>query len=187
MTIRFFIATHICDYLKSLNFKCILTSLYWHSPPLMITDFDIMCRHTQLLQSCLTICDPMDCSPPGSLSMGFFREEYWSGLPWPPPGDLPNPGIETSSPALHVNSLPLNQWRSPLTSYFMSNCFVYPLPAYCGFWWFHYICLSAFPLALHMIDSHLYCLYQQAFVFCNFHVSKLWPFFLLRDVPSTFL
>ena len=34
------------------------------------------------------------------LSMGFSRQEYWSGLPFPPPGDLPNPGIEPASPAL---------------------------------------------------------------------------------------
>ena len=33
-------------------------------------------------------------------SMGFFRPEYWSGLPFHPPGDLPNPGIEPASPAL---------------------------------------------------------------------------------------
>ena len=48
-------------------------------------------------QSCWTLCDPMDCSPPGSPSMGFFRQEYRSGLPFPPPGDLPDPGIEPAS------------------------------------------------------------------------------------------
>ena len=37
---------------------------------------------------------------------GFSRQEYWSGLPCPPPGDLPNPGIEPKSPALHEDSLP---------------------------------------------------------------------------------
>ena len=37
--------------------------------------------------------------------MGFSRQEYWSGLPCPPPGDLSNPGIESRSPALHVDSL----------------------------------------------------------------------------------
>ena len=37
---------------------------------------------------------------------GFSRQEYWSGLPCPPPGDLPNPGIEPRSPALQVDSLP---------------------------------------------------------------------------------
>ena len=45
-------------------------------------------------QLCLTLCDPMDCSPWALLSMGFSRQEYWSGLPCPPPGDFPNPGIE---------------------------------------------------------------------------------------------
>ena len=38
--------------------------------------------------------------------MGFSRQEYWSGLPFPSPGDLPNPGIELRSPTLQVNSLP---------------------------------------------------------------------------------
>ena len=40
------------------------------------------------------------------LSMGFPRQEYWSGLPFPPPGDLPNPGIKPGSPALQLDSLP---------------------------------------------------------------------------------
>jgi len=37
------------------------------------------------------------------LSMGFSRQEYWSGLPFPSPGDLPDPGIETGSPASQVD------------------------------------------------------------------------------------
>ena len=45
-------------------------------------------------------CDPMDCSLPGSSFHGIPQEEYWSGLPFPSPGDLPNPGIESMSPAL---------------------------------------------------------------------------------------
>ena len=40
------------------------------------------------------------------LSMGFSRQEYWSGLPFPSPGDLPDSGIEPGSPALHADSLP---------------------------------------------------------------------------------
>ena len=44
------------------------------------------------------------CQAP--LSMGFSRQEYWSGLPGPPPEDLPYPGIEPMSPALQVDSLP---------------------------------------------------------------------------------
>ena len=52
--------------------------------------------------SCLTLCDPMDCSPPGSSvhGEGFSRQEYWSGLLCPLAEDLPNPGkIEPRSPA----------------------------------------------------------------------------------------
>ena len=48
-------------------------------------------------QSCPTLCDPMDCSPPGSSVLcpwGFSRQEYWSGLPSLPSGDLPNIGIK---------------------------------------------------------------------------------------------
>ena len=41
-----------------------------------------------------------------SLSMGFSRQEYWSGLPFPFPGDLSDPGIETRSPALQADALP---------------------------------------------------------------------------------
>ena len=55
------------------------------------------------LQSCPTLCDPMDGSPPGFYVHGFSRQEYWSGLSFPPSGDLPNPGIEhrfLMSPAL---------------------------------------------------------------------------------------
>ena len=46
------------------------------------------------LQSCLILCGPVLWSP---LSMGFSRQEYWSGLPCPPPGDLPHPGIKPAS------------------------------------------------------------------------------------------
>ena len=49
------------------------------------------------LQSCLTLCDPMDCSRQAPLSMGFSRQENWSGLPCPSPGDLLHTGIESTS------------------------------------------------------------------------------------------
>ena len=50
--------------------------------------------------SCVQLCDPMDESPPGSSVREFSSQEYWSGLPFPPSGDLSNPGIEPASPAL---------------------------------------------------------------------------------------
>ena len=49
-------------------------------------------------QSCPTLCDPVDCSPPGFSVQGFPRQEYWSGLPFPPRGDLPDPKIQPTSP-----------------------------------------------------------------------------------------
>ena len=59
---------------------------------------------SEVAQSCLNLSDPMDCSPPGSMKilMGFSRQEYWSGVPFPSPGDLPNPGIEPVSLALRA-------------------------------------------------------------------------------------
>ena len=55
-------------------------------------------------KSHLTLCDPMDRQAP--LSMGFSRQEHWSGSPFPSPADLPNPGIKPGSPALQAYSLP---------------------------------------------------------------------------------
>ena len=49
-------------------------------------------------QSCLTVCEPLDCNHQAPLSMGFSRQEYWSGLPFPFPGDFPHPGTELKSP-----------------------------------------------------------------------------------------
>ena len=51
------------------------------------------------------------------LSMGFPRQEYWSGLPFPPPGDLPDPGIEPGSPALQTESLLTEPPGKPLIDY----------------------------------------------------------------------
>ena len=59
------------------------------------------------MKSCPTLCNPMDSSlhqaPP---SMGFSRQEYWSGLPFPSPGNLPNPGIKPRSLTLQTDALP---------------------------------------------------------------------------------
>ena len=59
-----------------------------------------------VIQSRLTLWDPMDCSPQVSLSMEFSRQEHWSGLSFPSPGDLPDPGIKPGFPSLKVDSLP---------------------------------------------------------------------------------
>ena len=51
-------------------------------------------------------CDPWTVACQAPLSMGFSRQEYWSGLLFPSPGDLPNPGTEPKSPALQADDLP---------------------------------------------------------------------------------
>ena len=56
--------------------------------------------HNEVAQLCLTLCNPMDSSlHQAPLSMGFSRQEYWSGLPFSFSGNLPDPGIEPRSPA----------------------------------------------------------------------------------------
>ena len=60
-----------------------------------------------VVQSCLTLCNPMDYRLPASSVQGIpLEQEYWIGLPFSSPGHLSNPGIEPSSPALQVGSLP---------------------------------------------------------------------------------
>ena len=54
--------------------------------------------------SCLTLATPWTVACQAPLSMGFSRLKYWSGLPFPSPGYLPNPGFEPQSPALQVDS-----------------------------------------------------------------------------------
>ena len=66
----------------------------WKSHLLKITKVKV-----SVAQLCPTLCNP------ALLSMEFSREEYWSGLPFPSPGDLPDPGIEPRSPALQADSL----------------------------------------------------------------------------------
>ena len=80
---------------------------------------------------CPTLCNPMDCSSQAPLSLGFPRQEYWSGLPFPSPGDLPDPGIEPASlepPALagkfftpEPNGNPSGRFRGLITLSFMGR------------------------------------------------------------------
>ena len=63
-----------------------------------------MCS-AKLLQSRPTLCDATDCNLPGSSVHGILHQEYWHGLPFPPPQDLPDPGIKLWSLALQTDSL----------------------------------------------------------------------------------
>ena len=67
--------------------------------------FNMLSAAAKSLQSCPTLCDPIDSSPPGSSIHGILQQEYWSRLPFPSPGDLPDTGIEPGSSALQADSL----------------------------------------------------------------------------------
>ena len=69
--------------------------------------------HAKSLQSCPTLWTIAHQAP---LSMRFSRPEYWSGLPCPPPGDLPNPGIKSRSPTMQADSLPSEPPGKPKSS-----------------------------------------------------------------------
>ena len=84
-------------------------------------------------QLCPTLCEPVTVALQAPLAKGFSRQEYWSGLLCPPPGDLPGPGIEPRSPALQADSLlsePLGkpiktlEWASMLSSTSWSGLFL---------------------------------------------------------------
>ena len=67
-------------------------------------------------QSVRLSATPWTVARQAPLSMGFSRQQYWSGLPFPPLGDLPDPGIvpeSPASPALQADSLPTEPWGSP--------------------------------------------------------------------------
>ena len=95
----------------------------------LLNGFNILraCVHAKSLQSSPTLCDPMDGSPPGSSVHGVFQQEYWSGLPFPPPRALPDPGNKPTSPALQVDSLPRSHLgrncRLPLLTVGRQTCF----------------------------------------------------------------
>ena len=85
-------------------------------------------------QSCPTLYDPMNCTCQDPLSMGFSRQDYWSGLPSPSPGDLPHPGIKPTSlasPALagrfFTTAPPGKPGESPSLS--LTGCILTGLPA----------------------------------------------------------
>ena len=89
------------------------------------------------------------------LSMGSSRQEYWSGLPFPSPGDLPNPGIEPRSPALQADALPSWATREACISTGGS------VPPHC------HQCLSVF------IFSHFCrCMLVSHWLYCVFHERK---------------
>ena len=102
----------------SVEFQAISITPKWNLLP--IKQFSpillYLCVHAQPPQSCSTLCDLWAIAHQASVSPGFSRQEYWSGLPCLLPGNLPNPGIEPRSPvypALQMDSLLLSNQGSP--------------------------------------------------------------------------
>ena len=69
------------------------------------------------LPACLTFVAPWTVAHKTPFSIGFPRQDYWSGLPFPPPGDLADPGIEPESLALQVDSLSFEPPGKPMKEY----------------------------------------------------------------------
>ena len=117
-----------------------------------------MCLVTQ---SCPTLCNPMDCSQPGSSDHGILQARILEWVAMPSSGNIPNPGIEPRSPALWVDSLPAEPHKgSPR----ILEWVVYPFPrgssSYQGngillqMALFHcFLWLSTIPLCIHTTSS----------------------------------
>ena len=72
---------------------------------------------SEVTQSCPTFATPWTAAYQALLSMEFSRQEYWSGLPFSSPEDLPNPGFEPGSPALQAEALPSELPGKPCAKY----------------------------------------------------------------------
>ena len=99
----------ICLHAPSPLYVCLLSSV------VLCLFYKDVCMSAKLLVSD-SFVTPWTVALQAPLSMGFSRQEYWSGLPCPPPGDLPHPGTEHGSPHLlnwQVYSLPLAPLRKP--------------------------------------------------------------------------
>ena len=101
------------EFKKSTNNKCwrgcgvkgTLLECWWECK-LVQPLWKIVWKFLRKLQWRLTLVIPWTVARQSSLSVGFSRQEYWSGLPCSPPGDIPNPGIKSRSSASQVDSLP---------------------------------------------------------------------------------
>ena len=70
-------------------------------------------KESEVSQSCLTLCSPMDCSPPGSSVHGILQARILEWVDISSPGDLPDPGIELGPPVLQADSLPSEPLGKP--------------------------------------------------------------------------
>ena len=93
----------VCKLLSPLPSTAGSTASLSHFPP-----------PVSFVASILCVCSAAQSFEPRGLSMGFPRQECWAGLPFPPPGGLPDPGIESTPPASAADSLPMRHLGSPI-------------------------------------------------------------------------
>ena len=89
-----------------------VTMEHWIELPVLYNRLSLVIYFLWLLSLiCVQLfCHIMDCTSQAPLLMGFSRQGYWRGLPFPSSGDLPSPGIRSTCLALQADSLPLNHW-----------------------------------------------------------------------------
>ena len=83
-----------------------------------------ICGGGLVAKSCLIRATPWTVASQAPLSVGFSQHEYWSGLPFPTPGDLPNPGIKSGSPGLQADSLSTEAPGKPV--YKSAHVYIHP-------------------------------------------------------------
>ena len=86
----------------------------WHPASCLLLKLYLKTGGGLVAKMCPTLVTPWTVAFQASLSMGFSRQEYWSWLPYPPPGDLPDPRIEPGSPAFQADSLPTELRGKPI-------------------------------------------------------------------------
>ena len=153
------------------------------------------CMHAQLLVVSDSLWLPWTVAHQAALSLGFSRQESWSGLPFPPPGDFPHPGIEPASPCLlhwQVDSLPLSRLGGPLGVWasvmavcrLQLRCTGFCCSAACGI----FPSRGSNPCPLHrQVDSYRPSSQGSPRNIMNFYYSRLASFSLLNLHVSTSL
>ena len=113
--------SHMCS---TFGFSTFISFHFFFSVLCYYIDFCILHVDVrEVTQLYPTLCNLMDCRLPESSVHGIFQQEYWSGLPFPSPGDLPNPGIEPGSPALQADALPSEPSGKPIIILNLLNSF----------------------------------------------------------------
>ena len=106
----------MCIYVYTYVYIYLCIYIYTHTIHICILCIDSAVK----LLSCVQIfATPWTVAYQASPSMGFSQQEYWSGLPFPSPGDLPNPRVEPRSPALQADALTSESPGKPLNSIYM--------------------------------------------------------------------